>query len=133
MRERLQEFLDHMEMVTSKELSDNEREAVFNDFMKQIQFFQNERLIHLIVTVTFAIIAIFTTLANYVLQSICVFVFLLAIYILLLFYIRHYFFLERGVQKLYLYYDKLVKTLIIVMMWRKMQFSLKIAYYFQIK
>ena len=75
MRERLQEFLDHMEMVTSKELSDNEREAVFNDFMKQIQFFQNERLIHLIVTVTFAIIAIFTTLANYVLQSICVFVF----------------------------------------------------------
>ena len=88
MRERLQEFLDHMEMVTSKELSDNEREAVFNDFMKQIQFFQNERLIHLIVTVTFAIIAIFTTLANYVLQSICVFVFLLAIYILLLFYIR---------------------------------------------
>ena len=45
MRERLQEFLDHMEMVTSKELSDNEREAVFNDFMKQIQFFQNERLI----------------------------------------------------------------------------------------
>ena len=110
MRERLQEFLDHMEMVTSKELSDNEREAVFNDFMKQIQFFQNERLIHLIVTVTFAIIAIFTTLANYVLQSICVFVFLLAIYILLLFYIRHYFFLERGVQKLYLYYDKLVKN-----------------------
>ena len=104
MRERLQEFLDHMEMVTSKELSDNEREAVFNDFMKQIQFFQNERLIHLIVTVTFAIIA------NYVLQSICVFVFLLAIYILLLFYIRHYFFLERGVQKLYLYYDKLVKN-----------------------
>ena len=80
MRERLQEFLDHMEMVTSKELSDNEREAVFNDFMKQIQFFQNERLIHLIVTVTFAIIAIFTTLANYVLQSICVFVFLLAIH-----------------------------------------------------
>ena len=65
MRERLQEFLDHMEMVTSKELSDNEREAVFNDFMKQIQFFQNERLIHLIVTVTFAIIAIFKTLANY--------------------------------------------------------------------
>ena len=110
MRERLQEFLDHMEMVTSKELSDNEREAVFNDFMKQIQFFQNESLIHLIVTVTFAIIAIFTTLANYVLQSICVFVFLLAIYILLLFYIRHYFFLERGVQKLYLYYDKLVKN-----------------------
>lgn len=115
MRERLQEFLDHMEMVTSKELSDNEREAVFNDFMKQIQFFQRKTY-SLIVTVTFAIIAIFTTLANYVLQSICVFVFLLAIYILLLFYIRHYFFLERGVQKLYLYYDKLVKTLIIVMM-----------------
>ena len=76
MRERLQEFLDHMEMVTSKELSDNEREAVFNDFMKQIQFFQNERLIHLIVTVTFAIIAIFTTLANYVLPKymcVCIF------------------------------------------------------------
>ena len=72
MRERLQEFLDHMEMVTSKELSDDEHEAVFNDFMKQIQFFQNERLIHLIVTVTFAIIAI---LANYVLQSLWLFVF----------------------------------------------------------
>ena len=107
MRERLQEFLDHMEMVTSKELSDDEHEAVFNDFMKQIQFFQNERLIPLIVTVTFAIIAIW---ANYVLQSLWLFVFLLAIYILLLFYIRHYFFLERGVQKLYLYYDKLIKN-----------------------
>ena len=119
MRERLQEFLDHMEMVTSKELSDNEREAVFNDFMKQIQFFQNERLIHLIVTVTFAIIAIFTTLANYVLQSICVFVFLLAIYILLLFYIDIISFSKEEYKSFTSTMINLSKTLIIVMMWRK--------------
>ena len=107
MRERLQEFYTIWKWSHQKNCQTMNMKQFFNDFMKQIQFFQNERLIHLIVTVTFAIIAI---LANYVLQSLWLFVFLLAIYILLLFYIRHYFFLERGVQKLYLYYDKLIKN-----------------------
>lgn len=107
MRERLSNYLDYMKDMCSKELSDAEKKDVLKDFMIQIKFFQHERLIHLIVTVTFAIIAIVSLLLNYSIGSILLTIFIIGMLIMLLFYVRHYFFLERGVQKLYTYYDAL--------------------------
>ena len=51
----------------------------------QVSFFQHERLIHLIVTVTFALL------------------------ILLIPYIRHYYILENEVQKMYGQYDRMME------------------------
>ena len=71
----------------------------------KINFFQHERLIHLLVTLFYALIfIIFTSLGfiHYIFFSISV-----ILLIFLLFYIVHYFRLENGVQYLYNQYDKL--------------------------
>ena len=72
-----------------------------------ILFFQHERLVHLIITMFFALFSlmfIFKSIDsdNYLLYAIS---FLLII--VLLFYILHYFYLENSVQYLYKLYDKM--------------------------
>lgn len=83
--------------------------AIIREHLIQVSFFQHERLIHLIVTVTFAILEV-------VVIGLCVTAFtpgvgLLAIALLVLLvpYVRHYYVLENEVQKMYVQYDKLVE------------------------
>ncbi len=107
MEKRLRDYLAYMESQVGKELDDGERSRLMEDLLVQIGFFQHERLIHLIVTFLFAILTFLFLLFGFVAPSpwlvLLVFVFL----ILLLPYIRHYYILENGVQKLYTYYDAL--------------------------
>ncbi len=84
-------------------------EAVIREHLIQVSFFQHERLIHLIVTVTFALLEV-------IVIGLCVTAFspgvgLLAIAILILLvpYIRHYYILENEVQKMYRQYDQMVQ------------------------
>ena len=74
----------------------------------QISMFQHERLIHLIVTVLFTIITIFTILYNIICQNETVFILIIALFVLLLPYIKHYYLLENGVQKMYMQYDEML-------------------------
>lgn len=83
--------------------------GVIREHLIQIGFFQHERLIHLIVTVTFAILEV-------VVVGLCVTAFtpgvgLLAIALLVLLvpYVRHYYILENEVQKMYIQYDRLLE------------------------
>ena len=112
MRDRMQRYLDYMKEISQKDLTDEEKNIIIDDFFNQIRFFQNERLIHLIVTVTFALLAVISVFANLVFYSIPLLIFSLGTLIFLVFYVNHYFFLERGVQKLYTYYDFLTKNAI---------------------
>ena len=89
--------------------SDLDWEAVIREHLIQISFFQHERLIHLIVTITFAILEV-------IVIGLCVVSFtpgvgLLAIVLLILLipYVRHYYILENEVQKMYWQYDKMVE------------------------
>ena len=89
--------------------SDLDWEAVIREHLIQIAFFQHERLVHLIVTITFALIEV-------IVFGLCVVSFtpgvgLLAIVILILLipYIRHYYILENEVHKMYMQYDKMVE------------------------
>ena len=84
-------------------------EEVIKYHEKQIEFFQHERLVHLIVMVLFAILFFI---------SVCVVVFanslaMILISVLLLAlnipYIMHYYFLENQVQELYNDYNELYK------------------------
>lgn len=111
MRERLLGYIDYMEKTTKRTLSPQDRDKVLKDFLIQIKFFQHERLIHLIVTVTFAVISIVSVLFNYILESLILLIFIMGMLVMLFFYIRHYFLLERGVQKLYTFYDQLTQDL----------------------
>lgn len=77
------------------------------ELLVQIGFFQHERLIHLIVTVLFALMTILVFLLTVTNFSLWAGVLLLLLLVLLIPYIKHYWLLENGTQKLYQYYDKL--------------------------
>ena len=105
MEQRLKNYLARMEQVSKQELSDAQKEEMQKSMLVQIQFFQHERLIHLIVTVTFAILTILSVLASLLLVQLGLFLLTALLVVLLVPYIRHYYILENGVQKLYEYYD----------------------------
>ena len=73
----------------------------------QIGFFQHERLIHLIVTVTFALLTVGSMIACLFVQQLGLYCLTVLFLILLIPYIRHYYILENGVQKLYALYEEM--------------------------
>lgn len=76
------------------------------EVLDKISFFQHERLIHLLVTIAFALFTfLFMTLGMLSYLFLIPFVLLL---VFLLFYIVHYFYLENNVQYLYQLYDKIL-------------------------
>ncbi|MBQ1546220.1 MAG: hypothetical protein IIZ59_01660 [Clostridia bacterium] len=110
MYKRLCEFIAYIDEQTSRDnlskLSEKEREEIRRQLLDQIQFFQHERLIHLIVTHMFALITIVTLVGMMYFQTISLFL-LMVLEIGLLFpYVVHYYHLENGTQTLYTYYDR---------------------------
>lgn len=84
-------------------------EGLKKELLTEIQFWQHERLIHLIVTVLFALLAMSMIIVLFFYQSIQVLVLLGMFIILLVPYIRHYYILENGVQRLYTFYEELTR------------------------
>lgn len=107
MWKRLKAFMEYMEEQTNRDLTDEEKAKLNAELQIQIGYFQHERLIHLIVTVLFALCTIISIMGFVAFQSIGVALLFVALMCLLVPYIVHYFHLENGVQKLYTYYDKL--------------------------
>lgn len=102
------------EGITRTEEQDaNERERIVRDKLKehltQIGFFQHERLIHLIVTVTFALLEMLAILLSVISDSLFSLLLPVVILILLVPYIRHYYILENEVQKMYVQYDRILR------------------------
>ena len=79
------------------------------EHLTQIGFFQHERLIHLIVTVTFALLEMLAILLSVIADSLFSLVLPVVILILLVPYIRHYYILENEVQKMYVQYDRILR------------------------
>jgi hypothetical protein len=104
---RMKNYLNQIDKQMQGELSADDKKALKENLLVQIGFFQHERIIHLIVTVTFAVITILSFLCFLIFRRLLLAVFLLLLLALLIPYIRHNFILEKGVQKLYEYYDKL--------------------------
>ncbi len=105
MEKRLKRYLEMYRKYAEGEVPLADKEKVLAEMLVQIQFFQHERLIHLIVTVLFAILAVISILANLVIQEWAVLALCILFFVLLIPYVRHYYILENGVQKLYEYYD----------------------------
>ncbi len=72
----------------------------------KIAFMQHERLIHLIVTVLFALLMFMSLIAFFVSENIGMLAAAALMLALLIPYIAHYYFLENGVQRLYRLYDR---------------------------
>jgi len=73
----------------------------------QIEYLQHERLIHLMVTLAFALFFIVTILFTVCFEKLIILLVSLLVLILLAPYIAHYFKLENGVQRWYVLYDRI--------------------------
>lgn len=77
------------------------------EHLTQIGYFQHERLIHLIVTVVFALLEVMSIIIVLISGETFSILLPLAVMVLLVPYIRHYYILENEVQKMYQQYDVL--------------------------
>jgi hypothetical protein len=103
----LKECEKHMLKVLNSNNKDNNITSILEYFAEQIKFIQHERLVHLIVTVAFAIfllLSVFITLYSKIME----FAWMdLLFFVLLVPYIAHYYRLENGVQRLYKLYNQI--------------------------
>ncbi|MBO4707847.1 MAG: hypothetical protein J5594_04765 [Elusimicrobiaceae bacterium] len=116
MGKRIKNYVENMMQVSNKMrsgkgVSKKNKEEILREMLVQIKFFQHERLIHVIVTVLFALLTIFTIACScFLSNSLYGILFCLLSVLcltLLIPYIYHYYVLENGVQKLYEIYDKI--------------------------
>ena len=76
---------------------------------EKLHQFQHERLIHLMVTILFAVCTVITILFIAVFEKLMLIPLASLLLVLLVPYIKHYFFLENTVQLLYKDYDAICK------------------------
>lgn len=89
----------------------SEVEQIIREHLIQISFFGHERLIHLIVTCLFAVLTFAVFFIMLFTFNIGLIVLFAALLVLLFPYIRHYYILENGVQKMYVQYDRMREIL----------------------
>ncbi len=103
MKNYISKYIKNIEKIIS---NGNISKKDIDRHLIKIQFFQHERLIHLLVTLFYAIF----TLVFFVLGMISWLFFIIDVIFIafLIFYILHYFFLENSVQYLYILYDNML-------------------------
>lgn len=107
MGERIKEYVAYIDQLLETEGKDTDWEEEMKKHLIQIAFFAHERLIHLIVTVLFALMTVFVFLHLLSDFSLSILLLLVAIMVLFIPYIKHYFLLENSVQWMYEQYDKM--------------------------
>ena len=112
MSRRMKNLLALYKDIASQSWTPEEARTHRERLLVQIQFFQHERLIHLIVTVLFALLTVITLFASLIIEQPLLLVLFALFMILLVPYIKHYYLLENGVQQLYQYYDALDSMII---------------------
>lgn len=115
MEQRILNYRKYMDELLAKEDADWAR--IREEHLIQVGFFQHERLIHLIVTVTFALLTMIAVcMACLAAESgsasgLAFLLLVVVLLILLIPYIRHYYILENEVQKMYKQYDIIVRKI----------------------
>ncbi len=94
-------------LESGKEIPDVE--GFKRELIREIQFWQHERFVHLIVTFLFAIVTVAVLLVMIFAASIPLFLLFILLLVLLVPYITHYFVLENGVQTLYVIYEEVCR------------------------
>ena len=105
-RLKIDRFLEKPDKISKEEWKN-----LLQEHLTQIGFFQHERIVHLIVTVTFAILTMMSIIASIMISNQMLLVLTLLFLVLLVPYIMHYYTLENEVQKMYTQYDKILKHL----------------------
>lgn len=87
----------------------SELDEIFAEHKDKISFMQHERIVHFLVTMMFAIILVIFISVLLFTENIAILALVTIILVLLGFYIKHYYFLENTVQKMYVTYDDILK------------------------
>lgn len=109
MKKRILAYLDYIDRLLLENEADWEDEI--KKHLVQIGFFAHERLVHLIVMVLFAIGTIMSILYLNYSGDLIIFALVVALMVLLIPYVMHYYLLENSVQKMYVQYDKMINKL----------------------
>lgn len=107
MEERILSYRKRVDELLKQEEADWEK--IMEEHLIQIGFFQHERLVHLIVTVTFAILEMMALSLTVLAFTPALVLLTVLVMALLIPYIRHYYILENETQKMYKQYDELLR------------------------
>lgn len=107
MKNRIESYMAYMDHLLEDNDSGLSYEELSEQHEKQLAYFMHERLVHLLVTLTFAILAFGTFFMTCFSFSIGLLVLFAAFLVLLIPYIMHYYLLENSVQYMYRQYDAL--------------------------
>lgn len=101
--------MEKVDKILKDKKAGTDWELVMQEHLIQVGFFQHERLVHLLVTILFAVIAFLTLIMMTMQFSVPFLLLFIMILVLLVPYIRHYYLLENSVQKMYEMYDEIWK------------------------
>lgn len=107
MEERILAYRKHVDELLQQENADWEK--ILEEHLIQIGFFQHERLVHLIVTITFALLEMMALGLTILAFTPALMILTVLVMILLIPYIKHYYVLENETQKMYKQYDELLR------------------------
>lgn len=110
MKKRILAYRHRIDSILEQntDFSKSDWEDVLSEHLVQIRFFQHERLVHLIVTMTFAILTVLSIFVAISFATLPFFLLALLFLVLLIPYIGHYYLLENEVQKMYQQYDQIL-------------------------
>lgn len=100
-------YVESIDKFLSEEHSKEEISEMVLEHIRKISFFQHERLVHLIVTVLFAVMDVIMLAVSFFAFNFSCVLLMVFFTMLLIPYIFHYYFLENSVQKMYVQYDML--------------------------
>lgn len=109
MKKRILNYRNSIDALLENPGEQTDWTHVLKVHLKQIAFFQHERLIHLIVTALVAVLMMMCIGIAILAEKPIMFLLALPLFILLVPYIFHYYLLENEVQKMYGQYDKMVR------------------------
>lgn len=107
MTKQIKDYLEHLRLFLDGEHTREEYAQELSRLHVRIGFFSHERLVHLLVMLGFAIFFLLALFMALAIGGAGLYILAVLFLALLVPYIKHYYFLENSVQKMYLIYNKL--------------------------
>lgn len=107
MTKQIRAYLAVLEQFFSAEHPVEELLKMRVELLQRIAFYQHERIVHLIVTMSFGVFFMLSLILYLNIGGAGLLLLTMLFLAMLAAYIKHYYFLENSVQKMYLYYYKI--------------------------
>ena len=107
MTKGIRAYMAVLEQFFSVGHSDGELLKFRAELLKRIEFYQHERLIHLIVTMSFAVFFLMSLMMCSANPQVGLMLLAVLFLVMTIAYIKHYYFLENSVQRMYKFYYRI--------------------------